>query len=51
MTRPLRRVHEAEYDLNTGGSCVPHLAAVTDRTFASEVLQVPAAIVDFWADW
>lgn len=28
-----------------------HLPAVTDRTFAAEVLQAPAALVDFWAEW
>ena len=28
-----------------------NLAAVNDATFAAEVLQAPAAIVDFWAEW
>jgi thioredoxin-like negative regulator of GroEL len=30
---------------------VSNLAAVTDQTFAAEVLKAPAAIVDFWAEW
>ncbi len=27
------------------------LPAVTDLTFAQEVLKAPAAMVDFWAEW
>ena len=28
-----------------------HLPAVTDQNFNAEVLQAPAALVDFWAEW
>ena len=28
-----------------------NLAPVTDATFAAEVLQAPAAVVDFGAEW
>lgn len=28
-----------------------HLPAVNDQTFAAEVLEAPAALVDFWAEW
>jgi len=28
-----------------------HLAQVNDQNFAQEVLQAPAALVDFWAEW
>ena len=28
-----------------------HLPAVNDQTFTAEVLQAPAVLVDFWAEW
>jgi hypothetical protein len=28
-----------------------NVAQVTDQTFASDVLQAPAAVVDFGAEW
>ncbi len=28
-----------------------HLAQVNDQNFTAEVLQAPAALVDFWAEW
>jgi len=28
-----------------------HVPAVTDQSFDAEVLQAPAVLVDFWAEW
>jgi thioredoxin-like negative regulator of GroEL len=30
---------------------VANIPAVTDQNFSTEVLQAPAAMVDFWAEW
>jgi hypothetical protein len=34
--------------LPTKGIAMSNLPPVTDQTFSTEILQAPAAIVDFW---